>query len=295
MRYTEIIVENFDADDDLFGDAHPILRAIKLLTKLKPVVKHNPQGIAELMDSIKDQDKDQIKEQVFNFMAQSLHMTREYFDHQAEDLSMLPTRGNWYTRPWEFWNVQALDHEIKTLVRFRESRHFFNEEESDKDMFGTSNRAHNNIRRFNFQSNMPQMIRYVQQGLLNNADRHARAIAAEFFREANFFEKEELYMLAREMFTHTAPPYLHQAFSIMAENPDAIADEEQLIPLITHDIIPSIRNESELWMYVTEMLEDFAEGDEDRGDLEYHFAMDIEGELGNLLVRLIQEAYDTVK
>ena len=143
MRYTEIIVENFDADDDLFGDAHPILRAIKLLTKLKPVVKRNPQAMAELMDSIKD--KDQVREQVLNFMAQSLHMTREYFDHQAEDLSMLPTQGNWYTRPWEFWNVQALDHEIKTLVRFRESRHFFNEEESDKDMFGTSNRGYNEL------------------------------------------------------------------------------------------------------------------------------------------------------
>ena len=65
-------------------------------------------------------------------------------------------------------------------------------EDDDDELFAPTQRVHGNIRRATFQSNIPQMIRYVQQGLLANADKKAREIAAEFFREANFLEKEEL-------------------------------------------------------------------------------------------------------
>jgi hypothetical protein len=43
------------------------------------------------------------------------------------------------------------------------------------------------------------------------------------------------------------------------------------------------------------MLEEFAEGDENLGDLEYHLAMEIEGTVGNLMVSLIQQAFAEVR
>lgn len=169
-------------------------------------------------------------------------------------------------------------------------------ENNDNDMFGNSERVSRDIRRATFNANIPEMIRRVQQGLLANADRQARAMANEFFREANFLEKEEVYELAREVFTHEAPQHLHQAFAILSEDPSIIEDEDRMSDvLMTNNIFTDIRNDCELWIYTSEMLEEFAEGDENQGDLEYHLAMEIEGTVGNLMISLIQQAFADVR
>jgi hypothetical protein len=61
---------------------------------------------------------------------------------------------------------------------------------------------------------------------------------------------------------------------------------------MTNNIFTNIRKDSDLWIYATEMIEDFAEGDE---ELEYHLGMEIEGTVGNLIVRLMQEAFASVR
>ena len=169
-------------------------------------------------------------------------------------------------------------------------------ENDDNDMFGSSERVDRDLRRATFNANIPEMIRRVQQGLLASADRQARAMATEFFREANFLEKEEVYELAREVFTHEAPQHLHQAFAILSEDPSIIEDEDRMSDvLMTNNIFTDIRNDCELWIYTSEMLEEFAEGDENQGDLEYHLAMEIEGTVGNLMISLIQQAFADVR
>ena len=169
-------------------------------------------------------------------------------------------------------------------------------ENDDNDMFGSSERVDRDLRRATFNANIPEMIRRVQQGLLANADRLARAMANEFFREANFLEKDEVYELAREVFTHEAPQHLHQAFAILSEDPSIIEDEDRMSDvLMTNNIFTDIRNDCELWIYTSEMLEEFAEGDENQGDLEYHLAMEIEGTVGNLMISLIQQAFADVR
>lgn len=166
-------------------------------------------------------------------------------------------------------------------------------ENDEEDMFGSSERVDRDLRRATFTANIPEMIRRVQQGLLANADRQARAMAMEFVREANYLEKEEVYGLAREIFTHDAPQHLHQAFAIVSEDPAIIEDEDVLSDtLMTNNIFTNIRKDSDLWIYATEMIEDFAEGDE---ELEYHLGMEIEGTVGNLIVRLMQEAFASVR
>jgi len=166
-------------------------------------------------------------------------------------------------------------------------------ENDDEDMFGASERVDRDLRRATFNANIPEMIRRVQQGLLASADRQARAMAMEFVREANYLEKEEVYGLAREIFTHDAPQHLHQAFAIVSEDPAIIADEDMLSDvLMTNNIFTNIRKDSDLWIYATEMIEDFAEGDE---ELEYHLGMEIEGTVGNLIVRLMQDAFANVR
>jgi hypothetical protein len=166
-------------------------------------------------------------------------------------------------------------------------------DENDDELFAPTQRVQGNIRRVTFQHNIPQMIRHVQQGLLGvYGGQAAKEIAAEFYREANFMEIEELRPLARELFTHDAPQHLHQAFAIVSEDPAIIEDEDRLADtLMTNNIFDNIRNDSELWAYATEMMEEFAEGD---GDLEYHLAMEIEGTVGHLIVKMMQDAYHSV-
>ena len=168
-------------------------------------------------------------------------------------------------------------------------------EDQDDDMFGSSERVDRNLRHVLFANNIPEMIRYVQQGLLSNADRRAMNTANELFRESpGSFEKEELFPLAREMYTHDAPNYLHQAFYMVSEDPEIITDTDMLSDtLATNDIFSNIRNDSELWMYVQDVLAD--SGEANLGDIEYACAMTMEGDVGELIVRLMQEAFANVR
>lgn len=168
-------------------------------------------------------------------------------------------------------------------------------EDQDDDMFGSSERVDRDLRRVTFTANIPEMISRVQQGLLANADRYAMKTANELFRESpDNFEKEELVPLAREMYTHDAPQYLHQAFSIVSEDTEIITDTDMLSDtLATNDIFSNIRNDSELWIYVQDVLAD--SGEANLGDIEYACAMTMEGDVGNLMVQLMQEAFASVR
>jgi hypothetical protein len=166
-------------------------------------------------------------------------------------------------------------------------------ENDDEDMFGSSERVDRDLRRATFNANIPEMIRRVQQGLLASADRQARSMASTLSLHAKYFEEDELHDLAHELFTHDAPQHLHQAFSIVSEDPSIIEDEDRLSDtLMTNDIFTNIRNDSELWTYVKEMIEEFESYDSER---EYACAMEIEGTVGNLIVKLMQEAFASVR
>ena len=113
--YSDLLRE--ENDDDLFGQEDPVRRALKLLMKLKPAVKQNPYAVRDILERNKWEEPAQIIEKIYDFMADAAHMPRQYFDHMAEDMAMLPVRGNW-NRPWEFWDVRALDKDIKILMRY---------------------------------------------------------------------------------------------------------------------------------------------------------------------------------
>ncbi len=166
-------------------------------------------------------------------------------------------------------------------------------ENNEEDMFGASERVDRDIRRATFTANIPEMMKYVQQNLWQAANKGSREIAAEFFREANFMEKEELRLLAHDLFTQDIPQHLRQAFAIVSEDPAIIEDEDRLADtLMTNNIFTNIRKDSDLWIYATEMIEDFAE---DAEELEYHLAQEIEGTVGNLIVKLMQQAFANVR
>lgn len=263
MRYNELI-ENNENDDELFGHSDQVLaRKIAAIARtLKPRRVFEP--VAEEFDESLEAGLGAFNDMGYNEWTMDLAGTVK--ERMGVDL-------------FELW--EKLDE---------------SDEANDNDMFGNSERVGRDIRRATFNANIPEMIRRVQQGLLSNADRLARAMANEFFREANFLEKEEVYELAREVFTHEAPQHLHQAFAILSEDPSIIEDEDRMSDvLMTNNIFTDIRNDCELWIYTSEMLEEFAEGDENQGDLEYHLAMEIEGTVGNLMISLIQQAFADVR
>ena len=261
MRYNELI-ENNENDDELFGHSDQVLaRKIAAIARtLKPQRVFEP--VAEEFDESLEAGLGAFNDMGYNEWTMDLAGTVK--ERMGIDL-------------FELW--EKLDE---------------SDEANDNDMFGNSERVDRDLRRATFAANIPEMIRRVQQGLLGVYGGQAvKEITAEFFREANFMEKEELQPLARELFTHDAPQHLRQAFDIISEDPSIIEDEDRLADtLMTNNIFTDIRNDSELWAYATEMMEEFAEGDE---ELEYHLAMEIEGTVGHLIVKLMQQAFAGVR
>ena len=178
-----------ESDEELFGIDDPVLRALKLLMKLKIVVQRNPQAMKELLGNlnyVKGEDIGQVREKIFDFMAQSLGMPRDYFDQQSEELGMLPVTGNWYMRPYDFWNVQALNKDIKILKQWRQRESNFNlteNDESDDELFGDSGLSVSNIRRAVKQAVYDHLVRYGTHWARNGLDQFEEPFRLEQWLE----------------------------------------------------------------------------------------------------------------
>jgi len=161
-------------------------------------------------------------------------------------------------------------------------------ENDDNDMFGVSDRVPRDIRRVTYQQKIPDMAQFIYAGLRANAPQRARDIARLLMRETKIFDPEELWGLAEDMLANDVNHYVIGLLQDFANDPDDIQDHDSLADVIGNEIAAEIRGNSELWMYVTEMLE--AENS-DGGDLEYDCAMEIEGEIVLLLSQLASAAY----
>jgi hypothetical protein len=96
---------------------------------------------------------------------------------------------------------------------------------------------------------------------------------------------EEIWELAEDMFDEKGADLALMATNILRDDPDVASDEDQLFDALSNEITDIVRD-TELWNYITELLEDL-----DDTESEFDAAMTIEGELNSMLQRLIPEAF----
>ena len=158
------------------------------------------------------------------------------------------------------------------------------DESNEEDMFGQSDRVGKDLRRATYQQRMPSMVKMVRDTLEANAGPFIKQLAAELGRDADVFRRDpEIFDLADDLLSQEVAPRVSDL--LMRLDPAVITDEDTLNDALT-DHVANIRAESELWNYIEEVLGD--DGDHDEA---YACAMTIEGEIGALLIKLIQQAY----
>jgi hypothetical protein len=158
-------------------------------------------------------------------------------------------------------------------------------ENEEQDMFGQSNRVGNDLRRVTFQQRMPSMVKMIHGALEANAGPFIKQMAAELGRDADVFRRDpEIFELADDLLSQEVMPQVSNI--LLSLDPVTISDEDALNNALT-DHVANIRAESELWNYIEEVL-----GDDGGEDEAYACAMTIEGEIGALLLKLIQQAYN---
>jgi hypothetical protein len=156
-------------------------------------------------------------------------------------------------------------------------------ENDEEDMFGHSDRVGNDLRRATYQQRIPGMIKMIQGGLKANAGSLVKQMAAEMGRDADVLERDpEIFDLADDLITQEIMLVIGDILSSL--DPVMINDEDALNDALS-DYVSNIVAESELWNHVQEVL-----GDEDDQD-EAYVVETIEGEIGALLIKLIQQAY----
>jgi len=157
-------------------------------------------------------------------------------------------------------------------------------ENDEEDMFGHSDRVGNDLRRATYQQRIPSMVKMIHGDLAANAGSLVKQIAAELGRDADVFRRDpEIFDLANGLTSEIAAQVSN---ILMNLDPVMINDEDALNNALS-DYTANIRAESELWNYIEEVLGDDAELDDS-----YACAMTIEGEIGALLLKLIQQAYN---
>ena len=163
-------------------------------------------------------------------------------------------------------------------------------ENDEEDMFGQSNRVGNDLRRVTFQQRMPSMVKMIQGNLDANAGPFIKQLTADLGLDADVFRRDpEIFELANHLLAREVMPQVSNI--LMSLDPAVISDEDELNDALT-DLVSNIRAESELWNYIEEVL------DGDGADVPawtYACAMTIEGELGALLIKVIQQAYNETK
>jgi adenylate kinase family enzyme len=156
-------------------------------------------------------------------------------------------------------------------------------ENNEEDMFGQSDRVGNDLRRATYQQRIPSMIKMILGNLEANAGPFIKQVAVELGRDADVFRRDpEIFELADDLLTQEVMPQVSNI--LLSLDPVTISDEDALNNALT-DHVANIRNGSDLWIYIEEILGD---GDEDAA---YMCAMTIEGEIGALLLKVIQQAY----
>ena len=157
-------------------------------------------------------------------------------------------------------------------------------ENDEEDMFGHSDRVGNDLRRATYQQRIPSMVKMIHGDLDANTGSLVKQIAAELGRDADVFRRDpEIFDLANGLTSEIAAQVSN---ILMNLDPVMINDEDALNNALS-DYTANIRAESELWNYIEEVLGDDAELDDS-----YACAMTIEGEIGALLLKLIQQAYN---
>jgi len=158
-------------------------------------------------------------------------------------------------------------------------------ENDEEDMFGQSDRVGKDLRRVTFQQRIPSMVKMIQGNLDANTGPFAKTLSFNLGADASVFRRsQEIFDLANHLL---AREVMSQVSNIlMSLDPAVISDEDELNDALT-DLVSNIRAESELWHYIEEVI-----GDDGADDQVYACAMTIEGELGALLLKLIQQAYN---
>jgi hypothetical protein len=139
---------------------------------------------------------------------------------------------------------------------------------------------------------MQQALPVFRGALKSMIDRESKAVAKGIFVEIGHAVRalkglEEIWELAEDMFDEggLSKSLANMATNIIANDPDAASNEDQLYDLISNDITEIVRD-TELWIYCVEILEDLLDDES-----EFEVAMTIEGELNSMLQRLIPEAF----
>lgn len=117
--------------------------------------------------------------------------------------------------------------------------------------------------------------------------RVAREIAHELGAVNKYFKgMDEVWELAEIMMEEDAPRVALNVMNAMADNGVEIAnDEDQLYDIVT-DFVADMRSKAELWLYITEILEEM---EDEEG--EFDCAMAIDGEVSSLIIKLTPEAF----
>lgn len=137
---------------------------------------------------------------------------------------------------------------------------------------------------------MQKALPVFQQELKSSIARESKERAREIFVELGrtnrvFKNMEEIWELAEDMFDEKGGDLALMATNILRDDPDMASDEDQLFDALSNEITDIVRD-TELWSYITELLEDL-----DDTESEFDAAMTIEGELNSMLQRLIPVAF----
>lgn len=217
----------------------------------------------------------------------------------CEDCGMCQTHGslneikkgqkdsNGYTRCWPGKHaVGTKKGKNSGQVRNCQPNEDINEND-EGDMFGQSDRAAQNMRLVTYKQRIPAMVKLVYSGLQNNAGWFPKQITSDLSSITAMFKNNPyIYDLAEDLITQDVMPVLSDI--LLGIDPRVIADiSTDNLAMQLDDAVAGIRSESELWNYISSLQDDISI---DEG-IVYDSAMAIEHNLGDLLAKLIYEAY----
>jgi len=161
-------------------------------------------------------------------------------------------------------------------------------ENDNGDMFGQSDRAANNMRLITYRQRIPAMIKFIHSSLQDNAGWFPKQITSDLGSiHARLKSNPKIYDLAEQLILQDVMPVMADTLSML--RPETIPEQSYEGHLADQldDMTAGIRGGSDLWGYI-ESWSDINGVDE---GMLYDFAMAIEHSLGDLLAKLIYEAY----
>lgn len=135
---------------------------------------------------------------------------------------------------------------------------------------------------------IPRFQNILMSAIARESKLRAKSIYIELGNAVSTFKgMDEIWELAEDMFGRKGVVSLVLAITyIIRDNPDIVDDEDQLWDMLGDPISHFVRH-AELWLYISEMLEEF-----DESDAEMDAAMTVEGELQEMLKTLIPKSFD---